>query len=389
MWKHIWFFLVFFFNQQVFALETLREGILRASKNIYPIVAQYGLKHGENLRSFSTQKTIRILSIDGGGIRGVVPLKFLKYIEEQTGKPIADSFGIIAGTSTGGIIALGLCVPDTHGRPKYKVEDLRKIYKSDNGYIFSNPWWANVPLVGPLAKKGHDLVWAKYSKDGLESTLQRYFQKENGEKFRLSEALKTVLVPAFNMEESDLHLFDSDEARKNSAQNFYMTDVAYSTAAAPTYFPPSKIRNCSETEKYKLIDGGVIANNPSLLALVKANDLFGTRNNFFILSLGTGQKTVGNTRFRELRNSGLFHWAFHMPRLMINASNSHTEYCLKGLEHVSNVKPIRIQIELNDKLMALDSTHREVISDLERLAEEKIKERETDFKTVFDILKQD
>jgi patatin-like phospholipase/acyl hydrolase len=396
-----------FITQQAFAVEALNLLAYPALSGLAPRLSSMG--HQLGLRSLSVfpdakRKTIRILSIDGGGIRGIIPLTVLRHIEKQTGKPISDSFDVIAGTSTGGIIALGLCVPNAQNRPKYPIEGaangpvkgLMDIYKEKNTYIFSNPWWVHIPLVGEYAKKAHDLVYAKYSKEGLENTLRMYFETEKeaeeGEKrFRLSDSLKPVLVPAFNMRESKLHLFDSEEAKRIPTKDFYMTDVAYSTAAAPTYFPPAKIRDCLGSEDYKLIDGGVVANNPSLLALLKANELFGSNNNFYIVSLGTGQKTFKTTRFRQLENSGIFHWAFHLPRLMINASNSHTKHCLDELKYVSNIKPppMRFERELRQDLMALDSTHREIIGRLEDEAEDEIKRRASEFETLFNILKQD
>src|SRR5271170_6477506 len=92
------------------------------------------------------QKTWRILSIDGGGTRGIIPATILASIEERTGKPISQLFDLIAGTSTGGILALGLTKPDSSGRPSFSAQDLCNLYEEEIPNIFLNPqsWWGNL-----------------------------------------------------------------------------------------------------------------------------------------------------------------------------------------------------------------------------------------------------
>src|ERR1700733_11471271 len=91
-------------------------------------------------------KIWRILSIDGGGIRGLIPATILATIEQRTGQPIANLFDIIAGTSTGAILALGLTRPDQFGRPEFPAKGLRDLYERDAGHIFRSPasWWENL-----------------------------------------------------------------------------------------------------------------------------------------------------------------------------------------------------------------------------------------------------
>ncbi len=83
-------------------------------------------------------KTIKILSIDGGGIRGIIPAVILSAIEDMTGKKIADMFDLIAGTSTGGIVALGLTKPNANGQPQYAAKDLVALYEKEGENIFDN-----------------------------------------------------------------------------------------------------------------------------------------------------------------------------------------------------------------------------------------------------------
>jgi uncharacterized protein len=104
---------------------------------------------------------IRVLSIDGGGIRGIIPAMVLAEIEKRTKKPISELFGLIAGTSTGGILALGLTKPDDRGRPQYTAEELISLYEKEGATIFSRSPWHQLYSLWNLAEE-------KYSSDGIE-----------------------------------------------------------------------------------------------------------------------------------------------------------------------------------------------------------------------------
>lgn len=98
-------------------------------------------------------KTIKILSIDGGGIRGIIPALILAEIEQRTGKPICQMFDLIAGTSTGGILALGLTRPDDTGQPAYRAEDLVRLYKTEGPVIFPGPYGTASGLWAVLSRR--------------------------------------------------------------------------------------------------------------------------------------------------------------------------------------------------------------------------------------------
>ena len=110
--------------------------------------------------------TKRILAIDGGGIRGVIPARVLMAIEAKTGKRIAELFDLVAGTSTGGILAAGLCVPTPdRTRPKYDASDLFQLYKKYGNEIFNTNWLRRVVSL---------FFGAQYSPAGLETQLHNY-----------------------------------------------------------------------------------------------------------------------------------------------------------------------------------------------------------------------
>ena len=122
---------------------------------------------------------MNLLAIDGGGIRGIIPGVFLREIEHRTGRPACELFDMIAGTSTGGILALGLTRPDADGRPKFCADDLVRLYKDRGRDIFHRPR-------GHMLRTLRGLIGAKYPQRGIESVLAEYF-----EDYRLRDALPT------------------------------------------------------------------------------------------------------------------------------------------------------------------------------------------------------
>lgn len=194
----------------------------------------------------------RILSIDGGGIRGIIPAMVLEEIERCTGKPVAELFDVVAGTSTGGIIALGLACP----APQYSAAELVNFYVQDGPKVFAHE------CLGRLRQ----LFWPKYGVKELEAVLHRYF----GE-VRLREARVDVLVPAYDVERRQVIFFRSAHAVQNPDDYDYpMRLVARATSAAPTYFKPLLLRTSGPDRHYALIDGGVAVNDPGLAAYVDA-----------------------------------------------------------------------------------------------------------------------
>jgi uncharacterized protein len=103
----------------------------------------------------------KVLSIDGGGLRGIIPAMVLAEIEERTGRPIAETFDLIAGTSTGGILALGLTMPGDGGKPRYTAKELIRIYEEQGARIFSH----RANSIGASSKRGiPPRVWRGFSK---------------------------------------------------------------------------------------------------------------------------------------------------------------------------------------------------------------------------------
>lgn len=341
-------------------------------------------------QSNQTRKTVRILSIDGGGIRGIIPLTILAHIEERTGKPIANLFDVISGTSTGGIIALGLNVPDPDkdGNPKRSASYLQNLYKNKNDQVFHQNFLLKslrkVPLLSsaePLISGTLNVFKSKYSHKELEKFLADEFSTS-----LISQAISTVIVPAYDIRLSKIHVFSNQRVNSERDEDFYMKDVARATSAAPTYFLPAKIyavkHNFQSTNPYHLVDGGVSSNNPALIAYSHAQKLYPEADDFLIVSLGTGTRKIGFIRYDDLasngwewirsggiKGSGFWGWSRKLPGLMINAPSSATEHCLTTL---GLKKYFRLQPDLPEELTSLDSTHHEKIGDLIAFGEKMI-----------------
>jgi hypothetical protein len=231
---------------------------------------------------------IHILSIDGGGIRGILPARILQEIERRLNKTAAEMFHLISGTSTGGIIACGLATGNS-------AKDLGDLYHQRGGEIFARSMWQRI-------SNPADLAGPKYAPGVLEGILAQVLQDKTLRDVTAAE----LLVPTYAIELSKPQnsegvvstrapmFFKTWKARgvqlgdgdKPLDFNFALKDVARATSAAPTYFPPAQIRNESN-DLFGVVDGGVFANNPALCALSAAYVLYPGAN-FTLVSLGTG-----------------------------------------------------------------------------------------------------
>lgn len=229
--------------------------------------------------------TVRILSIDGGGIRGIIAATVLRELLGD--QRAADVFHLIAGTSTGGILACGLCKPNP-----LRPQDLIDLYVDKGRDIFTRSFLGRLP--------GADLFEERYPAEPLESQLRRQLGETQLSQIRGVD----LLVPSYAIElpmprlngETRAPLFfrnwqAAGEALPPDASSaeydFLLRDVARATSAAPTYFEPAAIRNVAG-QRFGMIDGGVFANNPAMCALVAAWRRYGHEHRFLMVSLGNG-----------------------------------------------------------------------------------------------------
>lgn len=286
-------------------------------------------------------RLIKILSIDGGGIRGIIPAVILDEIERRTGKPISKMFDLIAGTSTGGILSVGITKPDDHGDPEYSAAELIRLYEHQGKRIFPDSIWRRIP--------GQVLVNdEKYPSSGIEGVLKEYFGES-----RLSDALTDVIVTSYDIEQRTPFFFKSSKARTDPKYNFRIRDVARATSAAPTYFEPYKLAVADPSdlsEYYSLIDGGVYVNNPALSGYAEAVRQFSDPGNeYLVVSLGTGQQTRRYPHDRA-KDWGLVGWVRPLINIMFDGVCDAVDYQLKQIccDKPDGPRYYRFDIELTD-----------------------------------------
>lgn len=260
----------------------------------------------------------KVLSIDGGGIRGIIPAMVLAEIERRTGKRTAEVFDLVAGTSTGGILALGLTKPGEDGGPEYSARKLIALYETEGGRIFDRSVWHRIHSVGGLAEE-------KYPATGIEEVALEYFGD-----VRLSQAHKEVLVTAYKIEKRGPWFFKRRHALdRKEGFNPFMREVVRATSAAPTYFEPLQLKVGSLGNR-AFIDGGVHSNNPAMCAYVEARKIHPGENDFLVLSLGTGEPTR-EMPYEEVEGWGLALWAQPILNVVFDGVADTVDYQLREL----------------------------------------------------------
>jgi predicted acylesterase/phospholipase RssA len=239
---------------------------------------------------------LRVLSIDGGGIRGIIPAMILTDLERRTNRPIIDLFDLIVGTSTGGLVALALACPDAEGKPRHTARDIVRLYDVEGKRVFSRSVWHKIRSVGALTE-------GKYPSAGIEGVLQDYFGEA-----RLKDALADVIVPAYEIERRIPFFFKTANARAKSYYDYPMKTVIRAATAAPTYFEPTRIQIDGPNDYYALVDGALFAYNPALCAYVEALHRYPDFENVIMVSLGTG-KLTRRLPYDEVKDWGAARWA--------------------------------------------------------------------------------
>lgn len=336
----------------------------------------------------------KILSIDGGGVRGLIPAMVLAEIEKRTQKPIAESFDLIAGTSTGGILALGLSKDDGRGKPEFSAETLSEIYKNEGKTIFPQGTWTSAAY---HVWRGFGLTDAIYSHEGLEDLLFKKFGEAT-----LENTLSEVLISTYDIVDGEpifLKSWDGDH------KVVKMRDAARATSAAPTYFQPHQLTIFYEQEQYQqtykkryekekytgaiseegiagkqvirkkhtLVDGGVFINSPAVSAYAEARRMFGPKEDFLVVSLGTGQLNPQVT-YEEAREWGMAYWARPLIKFIFDGVSDAADYQLQQL--LPEQRYYRIQTDLDEESGAMDLASQENIVRLIDTAMEMIEDKE-------------
>lgn len=309
----------------------------------------------------------KILSIDGGGIRGVIPAVLLTEMEKHTGRSICCLFDLIAGTSTGGILAAGLVAPKMSGhgsnllpKPKFKASDLLDLYENRGKDIFRRSLWDGIVSAGGLTDE-------KYPNEGIEDVLEDCFGG-----IQLKDVLTDILVTSYEIEERKPYFFKSSKAKEDPEQrNHFLRDVARATSAAPTYFEPARVRTVGgsgDRTRY-LVDGGVFANNPALCAYAEVASLKVPPDQVLVVSLGTGIATRP-IPYKKAKDWGKIGWAIPVLSVIMDGVADAVDYQLRQMlaTEGADTRYYRFDTRLHEALDDLDAASCSNINALKREA---------------------
>lgn len=276
----------------------------------------------------------KILSIDGGGIRGILPAVVLAEIERISQKPASELFDLITGTSTGGILATGLAIPDETGKSKFSAAELVNFYTEDSKTIFKKSCFAKA------------LTRSRYSNRDLQKALASKMGRT-----RFGELTTKVMIPTYDLTDQRTYFFKSWKPSCSSVPAYKITAAG---SSAPTYFDPTPIILSKGVEERYFIDGAIVANNPSMCAYSEAKVLWGDED-VYILSLGAGDIT-DPINIDHGKKWGAISWLPNITEVFMSASTNTAHYQL------STIQPdlydrFQIKLEGNTKLDNVSPTN--------------------------------
>ncbi|OGW68749.1 MAG: hypothetical protein A2036_02120 [Omnitrophica bacterium GWA2_50_21] len=303
----------------------------------------------------SKKRAFKILAIDGGGIRGIIPAIVLHELQKELSEPIWKYFDLICGTSTGGIIALALSV----GKP---VEEIVELYDGKSGLLFPRAKW----YAGGLKRLGKVFCGdgGRFDGNSLEQVLKAEFIKD-GQPFKMKDALTRLCIAAIDITNGRVVVYKSPhsviyptEQKMFADSEKEMWQVALATSAAPTFFPTVKILGAY------CVDGGIWANNPSLVGLTEAIRSGFERDEINILSIGTGS-AVFQIEEKRAKRMNLLRWGFGkgLVELAFEAQSQSVHNQVRGL--LREDKYLRVQHDFKSNI-GLDDVSR--INDLKAAA---------------------
>jgi patatin-like phospholipase/acyl hydrolase len=343
----------------------------------------------------------RILSVDGGGIRGLIPALVIAELERRLQQRagaqarVSDYFHMFAGTSTGGLVALSLTVPDQQNpeRPAVSGDELARFYTEDGPAIFHRSLWQRLRTLwgwtGP-----------KYTLGPLERAIEQRLGTT-----RIEHALRELVVTSYDMTNREPYFFKRWRAREapEGDRNRPLADAGLATSAAPTYFPSH------EVEGRALVDGGVFAANPVIVAIVEALKRIGDdphhldQDDLLVVSIGTGLHEDGY-RQEEVSHWGRLGWIWPhrgeppiLGATLGGASDGADHWAHTLLNHPgdAHLQPadlghgprfFRLQVPLKSSVALDDASHETLTDTLPRFARELIAANEAELSEIVERL---
>lgn len=303
----------------------------------------------------SSDRPVRILAVDGGGIRGIVPATVLVELQRRLARPLVEYFDVVGGTSTGGLVASAVCAPDASGGPRYTAQQILDFYVQDCHQIFErSAWWTLKSLGG--------LRLPKYPARGINAFLRARFGEAE-----LKDALKPLVMVSYDLTRRVPHVFSSVLAAEEASRNFLLRDACRASTAAPTYFPAAQVKSLAG-EVRELVDGGVCANDPVLAAFVVAERVHPGRP-LLLVSLGTGNFT-NPIDGDSARRWGIAGWAWRLLDLFSDGQSAMSEATMRRLLAAavrSDSRYFRLQPDLPSGVGRMDDTSPQNLASLQQI----------------------
>ena len=274
-----------------------------------------------------------ILSIDGGGIRGLVPAAILDYLEKKIQEiqkdpriKIASLVDLVAGTSTGSIVGsmMILPCPDKPKRPKHTMQEIVEMYVEMGPDVFKEHFWHNVKTLWGL-------IGPKFPASNIESPLLRM-----EDHIKLGELVKPCLFTGYDIDKRRVNIYTNKDVNEKYA-NYYVKDIIRGSTAIPSYFPPAYFRDGIDI--HTIVDGGVFANNPSMCAYIEASKIpFKGKKpknllpkDVLVISLGTGRGKRKGFPYNRAKRYGKAQWLLPVIDVLLSRSSDVVDYEMQKL----------------------------------------------------------
>ncbi len=277
--------------------------------------AMYQLKALQKTRK---ERPVRVLSVDGGGTRGLIPARVLQELEKKTGQPIAELFDLLIGSSSGAITVSVLTLPDEQGRPQFSAQDVVDLYMQNSGKIFYAPWLHRIMSL-------NGLIAPKY----LAESKHEVFEARAGDA-KFSDLMKPVMIPALDYVSVKPVLFRNWV----SDSDYFIADILSGATSPPAIFAPITIQSLDHKHEHVLVDGAMFLDSPAIEAWIQANQIF-PNHEFIIVSLGTGYINP-KTFTPASRDWGLLQWSSELMSLLLSSHIRFVDHRMDELVRVGD-----------------------------------------------------
>jgi len=282
-----------------------------------------------------------VLSIDGGGIRGIIPAAILAYLEEKIQKVTEDNrirlanyIDFVAGTSTGSIIGAMMLLPDKNKKfkyPQYSLDEIKQMYIELGERVFEKKIKHNIKTLWGI-------FGPRFPDSNIEQPLLKYMDH-----IKMKDLIKPCMFSGYDIDKRQVNFYtNSDESEKYC--NCYIKDIVRGSTAIPSYFSPAYFKECTNINT--IIDGGVFANNPSLAAFIEISKTlfreedfkkrkFNT-NDILIISLGTGDFKQKSYKYSNTKRWGKAQWLMPVIDVLLTSHAEVTNYEMEKIFSSNN-----------------------------------------------------